>query len=275
MSAPPLHLPFRHWAEYTSRDFAQLDRSRIIAILPVAAIEQHGPHLPLAVDTAIIEALVAAVVDRIPAEVPALFLPTQAIGKSNEHARYPGTLTLSAETLARNWMEIGASVAASGVRKLVLFNSHGGQSSVMDIVARDLRERHGMFAICANWYASDLPPGLIDDEEMRFGIHAGDLETSMLLALHPELVNMSAARDFESREQALLRSYTQLGYDSGAGRIAWQTHDLNPMGACGNASRATAEKGRQIIEHVTGRFIDMLREIDRLPVEWLDGRPAW
>lgn len=130
---PKMHSRF--WSDYTSESFASLPRERLIAVLPVGAVEQHGPHMPMSTDHATIDAVVSATAPLLPAELPVLFLPTLPYGKSNEHARYPGTLTLSAHTLIDLWMDIGDSVARSGVRKLVLFNSHGGQMSVMDIVA--------------------------------------------------------------------------------------------------------------------------------------------
>src|SRR3954471_15544799 len=136
-------LPSRFWADLSTRDFARVQAAgaaaQTVAVLPVAAIEQHGPHLPVSVDTTLVDGVIAASLPHIPADLPVLFLPTQQVGKSNEHMRFPGTLTLSAETLIRLWTEIGESVARAGVRKLVLFNSHGGQVSIMDIVARDLR----------------------------------------------------------------------------------------------------------------------------------------
>jgi len=115
---------------------------RIVAILPVAAIEQHGPHLPLGVDAIINEGIVRAAMPLMPDSV--LVLPTMEIGKSNEHQAFPGTLTLSAETLIRLWTEIGDSVARAGVRKLLIFNSHGGQTGLPEVVATDLRARLGM-----------------------------------------------------------------------------------------------------------------------------------
>ncbi|MDB5874832.1 MAG: creatinine amidohydrolase family protein [Ramlibacter sp.] len=265
----------RFWSDWTSEAFARLDRTKLIAVLPVGAIEQHGPHLPMSVDTATVDGMVAATMKRLPAELPVLFLPTQAVGKSNEHSRYPGTLTLSAETLIRTWRELGACVAAAGVRKLVLFNSHGGQESVMDIVARDLREQHGMLVICVNWYGLGLPEGLIGDEENRFGIHAGELETSILLALRPDLVQMTQARDFESADKALRASSNHLSFVEGKGLVAWQTQDLNPLGACGNAAAGTAAKGRSAIDFVADRFVQVLQEIDALPVALLQRQPAW
>ena len=134
----------RFWAELSARDFAQLNRERTIAVLPVAATEQHGPHLPLNVDTALIDGVVAATLPHLAADLSVLFLPTQAVGLSPEHQRFAGTLTLSAQTVIRLWTEIGESVARAGIKKLVLLNSHGGQVSVTDIVARDLRARLDM-----------------------------------------------------------------------------------------------------------------------------------
>lgn len=267
-------LPSRYWAEYTSKAFASLDRERLVAVLPVAAIEQHGPHLPMSVDTTTIDGLVEAIVPRLPNDLPALFLPTQSIGKSNEHARYPGTLTFSAQTLIQMWSEIGACVAAAGVKKLVLFNSHGGQAAVMDIVARDLRERFGMMVVASNWYTLGLPQGLFGNDEMKHGVHAGDVETSILLALRPELVAMDEARHFESLTQVMSERYRHLSIGA-SGKLGWQTQDLNPAGACGNASAATAEKGRQVIDYVAERFIELLGEVADAPLAWLDNAPEW
>ncbi|MEO6032434.1 MAG: creatininase family protein, partial [Burkholderiaceae bacterium] len=188
----------RHWAEYTSPEFAALERDRLIAVLPVSAIEQHGPHLPLSVDTTIVEGIVQRVIERLPDELPVVFLPTQRIGKSNEHARYPGTLTLSIETLIHLWMEIGDCVAAAGVRKLVIFNSHGGQGMVGEVVARDLRVKHDMLVVATNTYSFGTPAGMFGAAETQHGIHGGDKETSVVLALRPDLVDMGQARNFRS-----------------------------------------------------------------------------
>ena len=143
----------RQWVEMTTKDFGQVDMAEVIAILPVAAIEQHGPHLPVEVDTAINRGVLARAMELLPADFPVTVLPAMPVGKSNEHIAYPGTLTLSAETLIRLWTEIGESVARAGVRKFVLFNSHGGQPQLADIVARDLRVRHDMFVVPSNVYA--------------------------------------------------------------------------------------------------------------------------
>lgn len=259
----------RFWAQYTARDFAALDRGNLIAVLPVGAIEQHGPHLPLAVDQAILDGIIAATLPLIPADCPALFLPTLPVGKSDEHSAWPGTLTLSAATLMAMWSDIGACVAAAGVRKLVILNSHGGQIAPMDIVARDLRIRLKMLTVTANWFAMGTPDGLLTPEEERFGIHAGDLETSVMLALHPGLVQMQHARNFHPVIADIARDNRHLGL-SPAGKLAWQAQDLNPAGACGDATRATAAKGRAFIDHAAAQIVTLLQEVQRLPLSFLD-----
>ncbi len=258
----------RYWADYGTFEFARMGRTNMVAVLPVAAIEQHGPHLPLSVDRDILEGLIAATVPRLPESLPVVFLPIQDIGKSNEHARYPGTLSLSAETLIRVWCEIGASVAAAGIKRLVLLNSHGGQMSILDIVARELRIRHDMVAVAANWFALGLPEGVIDAHERQHGIHAGEMETAMMLALHPDKVAMERARNFDSLTERLERNFNHLGIGPGA-RLGWQAQDLNSAGAVGDASRATAETGRLIIDHVAGVLVDLLADVHRLPVSLL------
>jgi creatinine amidohydrolase len=260
----------RFWADYTARDFAGLPRERLIAVLPVGATEQHGPHLPLRVDQAILDGILAATLPLIPADLPALILPTLPVGKSDEHSAFPGTLTFSAATLMAMWSDIGDSVARAGVRKLVILNSHGGQIAPMDIVARDLRIRHRMLVVAANWFAMGLPEGLFSAEEMRFGIHAGDMETSVMRALHPDLVQMDQARDFRPLVADLGTQHLGL---TPAGKLGWMAQDLHPAGACGNAALATAEKGRMVIDHAARQIVTLLGEIDRMPLDQLDQRP--
>jgi creatinine amidohydrolase len=268
-----VHITSRFWADYTSADIAAFDKSKLIAVLPVAAIEQHGPHLPLSVDTTLINGVVAHTVPKLPSDLQALFLPTQQVGKSNEHARFPGTLTLSAQTLMAVWMELGACVAAAGVKKLVLFNSHGGQMNLMDVITRDLRAKHDIIVIASNWYTLGLPEGMFSAEELKHGIHAGDLETSMMLALAPETVKMSLAQNFRSRTQDYERDYKYVSITN-SGKIGWQTQDLNEFGAAGDASRATAQKGTQVLDYVSDRFIELLREVERLPLSVLRDTPT-
>jgi creatinine amidohydrolase len=274
----------RFWADWTARDFAQAHAhgraAQLIAVLPVAATEQHGPHLPLNVDTALVDGVVAAAVPHIAANVPALFLPTQAVGFSPEHAAFGGTLTLKAETLIRLWTEIGEGVAAAGVRKLVLLNSHGGQVGLMDVVARDLRARLGMLVYSVNWFGLPLtgPKGedvnaLFSAHEHRFGIHAGEIETSMMLALRPDLVDMAQAQDFSSTSEDRSKAYAILANGKSA-KLGWQMQDYNAAGAVGNAAAATAEKGRAVLDAAGRALAQMLSELHALPLETLVNRSS-
>jgi creatinine amidohydrolase len=264
----------RSWSDWTSEAFSRLDRERLIAVLPVAATEQHGPHLPMSTDLAIIDGVVAATVPKLPDDLPVLFLPTLAYGKSNEHSRYPGTLTLSASTLISAWMDIGASVARSGVKKLVLLNSHGGQQSAMDIVARDLREAHGLMCVAANWYSLGLPEGLFSARELKHGIHAGDIETSLMLALAPQTVKPERAKDFHSLTEDLASQNRFLSITP-SGKLGWQTQDLNPEGACGDATLASADKGRAVLDFVSSRVVELLQEVHAFDLRRLHNEPAW
>ena len=275
-SAPPVSLTLpRFWADLKSPDFARLDRARCIAVLPVAAIEQHGPHLPLNVDAALADGVVAAALAHLPETLPVLFLPTQAVGFSPEHTRFAGTLTLKSGTLIRLWTEIAESVAATGVHKLVLLNSHGGQAGLLDVVARDLRARLGMLVYSVNTFHLPLRDAQgasvaaqFSAHEHRFGIHAGDLETSMMLALKPEQVDMAQAQDFHSTSQDRAEQFSILG-DGRSAKLAWQMQDYNPHGAAGNALAATAEKGRALLDAMGRSLAQLLDEIDRLPADTL------
>jgi creatinine amidohydrolase len=261
-------LPHHRWQDMTTVDFANGDTGRWIAVLPVCAIEQHGPHLPVATDTAIGEGLIAAMLQKLPAGLPVTILPTQSIGKSNEHIHSPGTLTLSYETLARVLIDIGDSIARAGVRKLVLANSHGGNIAVNEIVARELRLKHSMLCVSASWARLGLPQGLFSEFETNFGIHGGEMETSVMLALAPELVHMQHAQKFHSIQEKLVKSSKHLRAH-GPNAFGWLAQDLNPHGAVGDAALATAEKGHQAITMMTDKFIELLQEIDAFDMSLL------
>ena len=265
-------LPRPYWQDMTTEELGRLDTSRVIAILPVGAIEQHGPHLPVGTDACIGQGIALRALALLPENLPATVLPMLPVGKSNEHLAFPGTLTLSAETLIRVWTEVGECVARAGIRKLVLFNSHGGQPQIMDIVARDLRVRHAMLVVAYSWYAAGLP-GLFDEAEMRHGIHAGAIETSMMLHLRPDLVRMDLAADFFPLMRELAGEFCHLS-PTGAGRLAWMAQDLHPSGACGDARAADAERGRALVEHAAQALITLLREVDRYPLERLRAWPG-
>jgi creatinine amidohydrolase len=248
------------WAELTSNDFRGLDPEKTVAVLPVAAIEQHGPHLPVMTDTAIAEGMLGLLKDRIPPELNVLVLPTQRIGKSNEHLLSPGTLSLSAETLLHVLFETVEGVHRAGLRKLILANSHGGNSSVLAILARELRVKLGMLVVATHWGRFGLPDRMYDPVESRHGIHAGDIETSLMLAFRRDLVRMEEAKNFVSSAIAMEKEFTHLSPD-GAHAFGWIAQDLNADGAVGDASNATAEKGRETAVHQIDGFIALLRDI--------------
>jgi len=275
---PPL--PSRFWADLTTRDFARLHASgqarHTVAVLPVAAIEQHGPHLPLSVDATLLQGVIDAALPLLPAALPALFLPPQVVGLSPEHVRFPGTLTLSPATVIALWSEMGECVARAGVKKLLLFNGHGGQVSVMDIVARELRTRCGLLVYSASWFSLPLPDavaGQFSADEHRFGIHAGDIETSMMLHLAPGRVHMEHARDFRSTSQDRAERYAILGNGKSA-KLGWQMQDYHPAGAVGNAAAATADKGRAVVEAAAQQLARLLQELHDLPLATLVEGPA-
>ncbi len=269
----------RFWADLTTRDFALALSSGLaeqtVAVLPVAATEQHGPHLPLSVDADLVDGVIAASLPHLPPELPVLFLPTQKIGRSAEHERFPGTLSLSAETTMRVWMELGACVVRAGVKKLLLFNAHGGQISLMDIVARDLRCQHDLIVYSSSWFSLPIEAttdALFSAQEQRFGMHAGEVETSMLLALRPQWVDMSQARDFHSTSQDRAAHYPILGNGRSA-KLGWQMQDYNPCGAAGNAAAATADKGRAMIDAAGQQLALLLQELASLPLTTLAEQP--
>ncbi len=260
------------WREHGWRDFQSRDMTRTVAVLPIAAIEQHGPHLPVGVDAMIAEGHLAAVKAALPADVDALFLPVQGIGKSNEHLHFPGTLTLSAETALRAWTEIGESVARAGCRRLVIVNSHGGNMAVMDIVARELRIRCSMLAVSAAWARLGLPPGLTSEREQMHGIHGGDYETSLMLHFRPELVQRELMRDYPSRAEDYARDFARLRVTQPVG-FGWMAQDLNPDGVVGEAHLASAEKGAAIAAHVAAEFVKLLRDAAAFDLENLKPGP--
>jgi creatinine amidohydrolase len=206
------------------------------------------------------EGMLAETIALLPADLDIRILPVQPVGKSNEHIFQPGTLTLPPSVLIEAWTELGASVARMGIRKIVFINSHGGNEEVMGIVTRELRVRHAMMAVKTSWERFGRPESLFSPEEEHYGIHGGDVETSLMLHFRPELVDMAKAENFPSRvaeaelEFALLRQ-------TGKHAFAWVAGDLNPHGVVGNAAAATAEKGRATAKFQAEGFVRLLRDI--------------
>jgi creatinine amidohydrolase len=266
-------LKSRWWWDLTTRDFAALDPERVVAIVPVAAVEQHGPHLPVRVDAAINAGIVARAVELMPHDCPALVLPMTAVGKSDEHLRFPGTLSLSHETLGRVWYELGESVHRAGLRKILFFNSHGGQPQLLEIVCRDLRVKLDMFPATAMWPRLVDMTCLFDADEIKHGIHGGQIETSMMLHLHPDLVDMTQADNFVPVTAQIDRESELLG--RGAAYFGWQAQDLHPAGVCGNAAGATAELGKELVDRAANGLVRLVQEISKYPLSRLTTATAF
>jgi creatinine amidohydrolase len=261
----------RLWQELTTEDVAGLDRARTVAVLPVAAVEQHGPHLPLGTDAMINEGVLARALALAPADFPGIVLPMVTVGTSGEHSDYPGTLSLAARTLLDVVTEIAEGVERAGLRKLVLFNSHGGQPQVLEMAAQDLRTRHAMIVVVANAWRMMDRAALLPPAEREAGLHAGGFETALMLHLRPDLVRRDKIRDFPSKARVLEKSFPSL---AAQGRVAfaWQAQDLNPAGAVGDARLGTAEMGRKLVDDAAERLVRLVDELARLPAETVDHR---
>ena len=265
-SAPP-----RDW---TAIDWTKVDAAtaaRWIAVLPLAATEQHGPHLPLETDVMIGEAYLAWVRKHLPDTVPATFLPIEKIGISTEHIDFKGTQTLSTEAALARWKSIGESVARTGVKKIVIVTSHGGNAAAMTLVAQDLRALHGLLVVTTSWSRFGTPDGLFSAEELRHGIHGGAAETSIMLARYPHTVRKVAIEDYRPNSIAMEKEYRWLSTQRPA-PFAWQAQDLHTSGAIGDATQASAEKGERLLDHGARAFCELLADIDKFDPEIFRGR---
>ena len=240
------------WSDLTTEDFAALAGGNAVAVLPVGATEQHGPHLPLGTDTMICEALTVRAAGLAPEAVRVLLLPAMPVGLSPEHGDFPGTLTFSPATVIAAWTELGEAVARAGIRRLVVVNTHGGQPQAVDIVTQDLRSRLGMACWRVNAYRWFRDPEHFPADVFPDDIHGGGIETSIMLHLWPDLVRMDQARNF------MVAGETGSG-DRATGR-AWQMQELNPAGAAGNAAAADAARGRAVFEAAAGALARVFAE---------------
>ena len=253
---PPQHyFPYLTWKEIQQMS----DKENVVIIQPVGAIEQHGPHLPLAVDSAISLGVLGKALEQLPENIPAYALPCLYYGKSNEHSGFPGTISLSAETLLSVIQEVALSIYRSGFRKLVLMNSHGGQPQIMEIAARDLHQEHPDFAVFPlfTWRVPHIAGDLLTAKEKEYGIHAGDAETSIMLSLLPEQVQMErAVKEYPQGlpEDSLLDMEGKLPF-------AWLTKELSTSGVMGDATVATKEKGDRILQSVADGWVRVIQDI--------------
>jgi creatinine amidohydrolase len=255
-------MSFTNWQDLTTEELREAVRPETVAILPVAAIEQHGPHLPLATDAIINEGIVAAARAVAPAGQSVLVLPQISVGHSPEHTSFPGTLTVDAKTLLDLWTDVGRSVARAGVDKLIVLNSHGGQKALVDLVAVRLRAEVRLAVARASYFGFGMPAGLFDPQEVARGIHGGEVETSLMLHLAPSAVRRDQLADFPSSIEEYAESYEVLGIEKPVG-IGWLAEDLNPLGVCGNAARADADRGAKYLSFVADRLVTLCAEFAR------------
>ena len=267
-----LNAPPHDWTDIDWPAISRADAARWIAVLPLAATEQHGPHLPLETDVMIGQAYLARVRELLPSGIPATFLPVQPVGISTEHIHFPGTLTLPTDVALKSWMALGESVARAGIRKLVMVTSHGGNSAAMSLVAQDLRAQHGLLAVTTSWSRFGAPEGLFSAEELRHGIHGGAVETSIMLARYPQHVRSEAIANFRPSSIAMERQYRWLSAHRPV-PFAWQAQDLHPSGAAGDATLASAEKGERLLDHGARAFCELLGDVDRFDPETLSSAP--
>lgn len=256
----------------TTVDFQSTDMASVIAVLPIAAVEQHGPHLPVGVDAQIMEGYLARTAARLPETSPVLFLPVQAIGTSREHIGFPGTLTLTPQTAMRAWIEIGQSVHRAGCRKLVIANAHGGNNSLIDIVARELRVQYGMFVVPAFWHRFGYPDGLFSAHEMHHGIHGGDIETSLMLAFRRDLVRAGEIENFVPASVDMVARFQWLRA-TGPHGFGWMSQDLSHSGAMGDATTASADKGETAADYGVTAFIELLQDVEAFDLARLTEGP--
>ncbi|MBD2355896.1 creatininase family protein [Tolypothrix sp. FACHB-123] len=252
---PERFFPYLSWT-----DIQQMpNKENVVIIQPVGAIEQHGPHLPLIVDAAIGVGVLGKALTKLDSSIPTYALPSINYGKSNEHWHFPGTITLSTETLTATIMEVGESIYRAGFRKLVLMNSHGGQPQVMQMAARDLHVKYGNFSVFPlfTWRAPNITKELLTPKEAKLGMHAGDAETSLMLALLPEQVKLDkvvAEYPPEQPQSTLLSWEGQLP-------VAWVTKDISKSGVIGDATTATKEKGDRILESLSDGWVQVISDI--------------
>jgi creatinine amidohydrolase len=249
----------RNFAYLNWKQVEALPRDSTLLVLPAAAIEQHGHHLPLATDTLINNLLLGKALERLPAEMSVYALPPVCYGKSNEHIGFPGTLAVSASTFMAVVRDIGASLAASGFERLVLYNTHGGNSSLVDVMARDLRAEFGLRTF-ALYGSGGISFDGVSLQEKTYGFHAGEIETAFLLSATPELVDTSA---YTVNYIAHVDQPELLQPENAAATFAWLTRDIAQSGVMGDPRPATAENGARWVEQAATRIAEALEAMIR------------
>ena len=265
----PIDDPIRWLQSLSTVQVAELSGRDPVAILPVAAIEQHGPHLPLSTDLDIGLGLLAAAFRLLPKDFPAFVLPAQAIGASREHARFAGTLSLEPELLIAAIESVGDALARDGVKRLVLSNSHGGNKGAIDEAGLRLREAHDMLVVKASWFRFPAPEGLdLPAAELKHGFHGGAIETAMMMHLAPERVQIGKAPHGRSLGQELEKTLLRIGPE-GTASFAWLAGDLNPEGVVGDARLADAKLGARLVAHYGSVLAEVILDARAFPLDRL------
>lgn len=252
---PQRYFPYLTWSEIEQMP----NKENVVIIQPIGAIEQHGPHLPIAVDSAISLGVLGKALLQLNDDIPAYALPCLYYGKSNEHSGFPGTITLNTQTLLAVISEMALSIYRSGFRKLVLMNSHGGQPQIMEIAARDLHQEHPDLAVFPlfTWRVPHVVGEMLTPQEQEYGIHAGDAETSIMLSLLPQQVQMDkAVKEYPQGLPAnsLLDMEGKLPF-------AWVTKELSKSGVMGDATVATKEKGDRILKSLAKGWVQVIEDV--------------
>lgn len=236
----------------------RVDSSSVL-ILPLGAHEHHGPHLPFETDTLIAEGITSRVIAALEGD-PVFALPAESVGYSPEHMDFAGSRTLTYRDAIERWCAIGERAAALGLRRMLLLNAHGGNAPLMQIVAQELRVRANLLCVATSWTRFGHPAGIVGVEEKAFGIHGGDIETSVMLALAPERVDMDAARSHPNLQRDLAELYEHLRAYGPHG-FGWKMQDLSPSGTAGNAAAGTPEKGEALLDAAMNGIATLIREI--------------
>lgn len=255
----PTERGIARWQDLSRDELGETLGEDSVSLLPLAAIEQHGAHLPLSTDLDIGEGLLAAAYRQLPKDFPLLVLPPMAVGASQEHAGFPGTLSLPPEVAIAVIEAHGDSLARAGVRRLVLFNSHGGNKAVADIAALKLRQRWGMLVVKANYFRFAPPAETLPADELRHGLHGGALETAMMLYLAPHKVRREHLAHSPSRGEVLAARGWTLGPE-GEAAFAWLAEDLHPDGVVGDARLADAALGERLVEHYAATLATVIEQ---------------
>lgn len=243
-----------------------------VVVLPLAATEQHGPHLPISTDVDIGIGILSAAFEALAGSVAAWALPPFQVGASEEHMSFPGTRSLAGSELVEAIERVGASLADVGVRRLVLSNSHGGNRFAMEEAGLRLRRRHGLLVVKASWFRLGRP-GDVDfpEAEWRHGLHGGAVETAMMMYLRPDRVRLERVADFPSLGQELEGRFRRLGPE-GEASFAWLAEDLNASGVTGDARLATAEAGERLVRHYGQALADVVMDALDFPLDRLVSR---